>query len=662
MNLFGLTGRRSPSGSPQLTPISGENRYKVNYLNSVFLFAGVVAFGMGFIRYQSSALMGLLDFGFSITAFALLGYLWRHPEKVETLSSIAIACCFILFFAIYLLAPYNTTRISLFHLLLASAFFLKGRKAGLVSLVIIVGSLLVGYFIPVLQTGYSLIDVLTACLYLVAMLFIFNNYETYREEQDLALRESHTRLNILIETLSDAIFLKDGAGRWQIANQTGLGLFRLRDKPWQGKTDGELGEMLPELAAAFDACVATDESAFAQQGVSLSEEQVLQDGEIRDFEVRKFPRFAADGSRAGLVIIGRDVSERKHKDRLIEVSEQRFRSVFNQAAVGIALVAPDGRFIKVNDKLCAIAGYTQEELLALSFQKITHHEDLSADEEYVRQLLGGQIRSYAMEKRYLRKDGSVVWANLNVSLVRDDSGQPMHFVSVVEDISLLKQLDREIAEMGEQQLRHIGMELHDNLGQQLTGIALLMKSLETSLVRKQAPEAVETARLVEYLNQAISTVRSMAHGLYAQDAEHRGLATSLRRLATQASELTGVNCQVRAEGDLPELKPDVVLHLYRIAQEAISNAIRHGKPTEVSVHLIVDDSGGLWLRVSNDLKVDALKMPDEIEKGVGLQLMRHRANLIGAMLVIDAHPGVSMSIVVHVPLGPNVLAANPLHV
>ena len=119
-------------------------------------------------------------------------------------------------------------------------------------------------------------------------------------------------------------------------------------------------------------------------------------------------------------------------------SEERFRSTFEQVAVGICHVSPEGRFLRVNQKLCAILGYTSDELLSLTLQAITHPDDLVSDLEYVRQVLADEIKTYSMEKRFLRKDGSQPWANLTVSLTRDTSGVPQYFIAVVEDISFRK--------------------------------------------------------------------------------------------------------------------------------------------------------------------------------------------------------------------------------
>jgi PAS domain S-box-containing protein len=135
--------------------------------------------------------------------------------------------------------------------------------------------------------------------------------------------------------------------------------------------------------------------------------------------------------------------ERMVAKRTAEVieSEQRFRATFEQAAVGIAHVSPEGRFLRINKKFCDIVGYSEDEMLALTFQDITHPDDLDADLASVRQVLKGETETYSMDKRYYRKDGSIVWVNLIVSLLSDRGGSPNYFVSVIKDISDRKQAE-----------------------------------------------------------------------------------------------------------------------------------------------------------------------------------------------------------------------------
>ncbi len=158
-------------------------KYKVVFLNSVFLLAGLVAFVLGFVRIRINPALGAIDFVVAALSVTLLAYLNRHKDKVEVLASIALLLSFLLFSAIYLLAPENPTRTSLFFLLAASAFFLKGRRVGRLWLGAIILTILAGHFVPASGAGYSHMDAVTTCVYLIALFFIFENYENFKETQ-----------------------------------------------------------------------------------------------------------------------------------------------------------------------------------------------------------------------------------------------------------------------------------------------------------------------------------------------------------------------------------------------------------------------------------------------------------------------------------------------
>jgi len=145
-------------------------------------------------------------------------------------------------------------------------------------------------------------------------------------------------------------------------------------------------------------------------------------------------------------------------DASLRDGAERLRATFDQAAVGIAHVAPDGRFLRVNQKLCDIVGYRHEELLTRRFQDITHPDDLDADLRYVERLLAGEIANYSLEKRYVRQDGALVWIHLTVSLVREASGAPRYFISVIEDISERKHTERALR-ASEEAVRRLAGEL-----------------------------------------------------------------------------------------------------------------------------------------------------------------------------------------------------------
>ncbi|HSB95300.1 MAG TPA: PAS domain S-box protein [Spongiibacteraceae bacterium] len=146
-----------------------------------------------------------------------------------------------------------------------------------------------------------------------------------------------------------------------------------------------------------------------------------------------------------------------HSDRAIQESEARFQATFEYAAVGIAMLDVDGHWLKVNRKLCEFLGYREEDLLKLTFADVTHPEDLDADLELVKRIVAGDIAQYSLEKRYLRSDGSIHWANLSVSLQRDHFGKPLYFISVVADIQARKE--------AETSLQMLKLELEDRVQQ-----------------------------------------------------------------------------------------------------------------------------------------------------------------------------------------------------
>lgn len=178
----------------------------------------------------------------------------------------------------------------------------------------------------------------------------------------------------------------------------------------------------------------------------------------------------------------------QQKQQALQASEERFRATFEQAAVGIAHVAPDGKWLRVNQKLCEIVGYTSEELRQKTFQDITYPEDLQSDLDSVRQILAGEIPTYSMEKRYIRRDGSLVWIKLTVSLVRSD-GKPKYFISVVEDIDQRKHLETSL-ERSLQRLR----QLHQ---------------IDQAILAAKDPEAI-AATAMAYLQQILPSRRISA--------------------------------------------------------------------------------------------------------------------------------------------------------
>ena len=161
-------------------------------------------------------------------------------------------------------------------------------------------------------------------------------------------------------------------------------------------------------------------------------------------------------------------------------SEEKFRSAFDYAAIGMALISPLGKFIKVNSSLCQLLGYQTAELLQKGFQDITYAEDLDADLEFTRQMLAGEINTYQMEKRYIHQLGHLVWVQLSVSLVRDETEKPLYFISQIQDIS-----DRQNAE---RELQQLNRELEARVALRTTELSDINKSLLGEIEQRRQVE------------------------------------------------------------------------------------------------------------------------------------------------------------------------------
>ena len=221
-----------------------------------------------------------------------------------------------------------------------------------------------------------------------------------------------------------------------------------------------LGQRLVDVVGWHNHALAEAALARAYAGHMASYEGELHDGNRRRYAHGNFqPDFDADGRVRGIFTALVDITERRTLELKLHESEQRFFAAFQHAAIGMALTGPDGRFLRVNAAVCQMLGYREEELLQLDIAGVTHPDDLAADSELMAQLLAGQRESYQLEKRNFHQDGRVVHIQLSVSLVRDEAGAPLYFVSQVQNISQRKAFEDALhreRELAEVTLRSIG--------------------------------------------------------------------------------------------------------------------------------------------------------------------------------------------------------------
>jgi PAS domain S-box-containing protein len=347
-----------------------------------------------------------------------------------------------------------------------------------------------------------------------------------------------------------------------------------------------------------------------------------------------------------------------------EENKERFRSVFDYSAVGMALVSCDGRWIRVNRALCEILGYPEQELLATDFQSLTHPDDLDSDLSYAKKVFTGQLRFYHMEKRYIHKQGHVIWVALTASAVPDASGKVSYGIAQVQDITgrknaeatlrlnqeKLQSLAGRLITVQEEERKRIARDLHDDLSQRL---ALLCIDLD--LLRQGLPGGEETARELERMrretDELVVDMRRLSH-----DQHHPQLALGLEHGVTSFcngfSKQHGIATNLVQEGDLTRIPETVSFALFRVLQEAMSNVAKHSGADRVVVTVGVRGDEAV-LRVLDEGR----GFEAESDRGLGLISMRERLRLVGGTMRVRSSPEKGTDVEAVVPLPISALSA-----
>jgi PAS domain S-box-containing protein len=257
---------------------------------------------------------------------------------------------------------------------------------------------------------------------------------TYFKESEELLRISENKYRSLFEQASDFIMILDFNGKFIDVNASFCDAF--------GYTKNELVELkIEDLIEPAQIRVRPIMYKELARGEHVLSDRRMMRKDRTIIEVEANVRKIQDSL---MLVIARDVTKFREVQRQIELSEASFRGAFEYSAIGMSLVSVDNRWLKVNRELCQIVGYSPEELLQLRVRDITFPADRDNDSELLQKAVDGEIETYRREKRYVHKNGSIVWAQVNVSLIRDSVEQPLYFVAQVEDITIKKKAEEQL--------------------------------------------------------------------------------------------------------------------------------------------------------------------------------------------------------------------------
>ena len=369
-----------------------------------------------------------------------------------------------------------------------------------------------------------------------------------------------------------------------------------------------------------------------------------------------------------------DITDHRHAQEALRESEGRFRGTFENAAVGIAHKDADGRFLRVNETYCEIVGYTRAELLARTFQDITYAEDLETELEQYLSLMRGELPSYSLEKRYIRKDGSLIWIDVSISLQRDAAGQPAYAIAVLQDISERKRLEeesrqaREAAESAnrakDEFLANVSHEIRTPMNA-IIGMTELVLDTPMNDDQRQCLETVKSAadNLLAIINDLLDFSKIEAGKLELDPTDFAlrpMLGDTLRALAMRAHR-KGLELVFKLEPDVPDALVGDAGRLRQILFNLVDNAIKftdYGEVVirvEVAADLAAEGEIGLRFTVSDT----GIGIPHEKQEtifrafeqedtsttrryggtGLGLTIAARLVALMGGTIIVQSEPG-----------------------
>jgi len=395
--------------------------------------------------------------------------------------------------------------------------------------------------------------------------------------------------------------------------------------------DSDIGRPIRDFALRF-----TDQTLLRDAGRVLDKltpvETEIRSEQGRCYLRRILPYRTADDHVEGVAIAFVDITDRKRTEEALAESERRMRAIVDTAADAIITIGERGIVDSFNPAAERMFGYARDEAIGLNVKFLMPAPYSEEHDDYLSRYLKtreARIIGIGRELVGRRKDGSTFPIDLAVSELHD--GTQQSFTGIIRDISDRKALQRELLSIASEEHRRIGQDLHDNVGQKLTGLGMLAGSLAKSLLEHSPADGEAANRIATGLKNVLEQIRQLSKGLLPVDIDAEGLRAALAELAETTSHESGVQCEFVCDKPVRVEDNETAAHLYRIAQEAVANALKHGAPRHVKIGLARENSQ-IILSVHDDGK--GITPAAWRAQGMGLKTMHYRAALIGATLSV----------------------------
>jgi len=338
-------------------------------------------------------------------------------------------------------------------------------------------------------------------------------------------------------------------------------------------------------------------------------------------------------------------------DETIRENENKLRAILNTASDAIITIDQHGRVIAMNPATVRMFGYAEDELIGESIRLLVPEPPDNEHERPIQDCLDtGHTQTDATRGEVMarRSDGTTFPVEFAISTFQDGDG-PM-YTAIVHDITRRRELERHLADARIEEQQRVAQELHDGLGGQMTGVGMLVKALRTHMDATGSPHIAEVDNLARHIKDAHEQLRAISRGLSPVQTLPDGLAAALANLADTTDQGADTRCTFQTDGTVVH-QPRVAAHLYRIAQEALSNALRHAQPKRIEIRL-TQRKDHVVLSVRND--GDHFQDPADVDTGMGIRTMKHRAAVINGRLRITPAEGggTLVACTVHNPLTP----------